>query len=396
MTAAIEENIFWVGVNDRETLLFEELWPLPHGISYNAYLICDEKNALIDTVKKNFSGEFEAHLCALLKNGRKLDYLVINHIEPDHSGALESLLRLFPDLCVVGNEKTLALLSEFFRFPVKTHQIQDGDTLPLGKRILEFIVTPMVHWPETMMTYERTLGVLFSGDVFGSFGTHRQGIFDDEVNLDFFEDEARRYFSNVLGKYCVPLQKAFAKIERLNIRTIASTHGPVYRKDPGSIRDLYRQWGSHQTRPGVVIAYASMYENTRKMADAIARGLTEHGVREVRMHDVAHVHASLILSDIWKFRGLVLASCTYNARLFPMMDLLMTFLENHRIEKHFLGLLGSCSWANTALPALREFASKGGWKLIEPVIEAKCAPSENVLAQCARLGENMAGVLKSS
>lgn len=396
MTIPITEDIYWVGVNDRETQFFEELWPLPHGISYNAYLICDEKSALIDAVKKSFSGEFEAALRTLLKNGRKLDYLVINHIEPDHSGALGSLLRLYPDLCVVGNEKTLALLGEFYRFPVKTHLIRDGETLSLGKRTLEFVVTPMAHWPETMMTYERTSGVLFSGDVFGSFGALSGKIFDEEADLHFFEDEARRYFSNVLGKYCVPLQKAFDKIKGLNIRIVASTHGPVYRKDPGFIRDLYRRWSLHETRPGVVIVYASMYENTRRMAEAIARGLAEYGVKEVRVHDVSHAHISFILKDIWQFRGLVLASCTYNTRLFPMMDLLLTFLENHHVEKHLLGLLGSCSWANAALPVLRDFASKGKWQLMEPVIEARCSPSDEVLEQCARLSENMARMVGRS
>lgn len=390
MTIKIEEDMFWVGVNDHETQLFEELWPLPHGISYNAYLICDEKTALIDTVKKNFSDEFETQLRVLLKDGRKLDYLVINHIEPDHSGALESLLCFYPELCVVGNEKTLALLNEFFRFPVKTRLVKDGETLSLGKRTLEFFVTPMAHWPETMMTYERASRTLFSGDVFGSFGALRQGIFDDEIDLDFFKEEARRYFSNVLAKYCVPLQKAFDKIKTLKVRILASTHGPIYRKNPSFIRDLYAQWSRHETHPGVVVAYASMYDNTRKMAEAIALGLAEQGVKEVRMHNVSRVHTSFILSDIWQFRGLILASCTYNARLFPMMEFLTALLENDRVEKHVLGLLGSCSWANNAVPALCDFAKKGPWKLIDPVIEAKCAPSEKVLEACARLSENMA------
>ena len=393
MNVKIEDGIFWVGANDHETQLFEELWPLPHAISYNAFLICDEKTALIDTVKKSFSAEFESTLCALLKSGRTLDYLVINHMEPDHSGALESLLRIYPDLCIVGNEKTLDLLSGFYRFPAKTLMVQDGETLSLGKRTLEFFMTPMVHWPETMMTYERTSGMLFTGDVFGSFGVHPQGIFDDEVDPGFLEEEARRYFSNVLAKYCIPLKHALSKIDGLDLRILAPTHGPVYRKNPGFIRDLYRQWSLHETRPGVVIVYASMYENTRKMAETIAQGFTEQGVKEVRMHDVSHAHVSFILKDIYQFRGLVLASCTYNASLFPLMDHFLTMLGNLRVEKHVLGILGSCSWANMALPALRDFASKGDWKLVEPVIDAKCSATKEVLEQCLVLAKNMAPLL---
>ena len=395
MAKEIADQIYWVGVNDRESGLFEELWPLPHGISYNAYLICDEKVALIDAVKKNFFEEFVAGIRPLLPTDRKVDYLVINHIEPDHSGALESLLRLYPDLCIVGNEKTLHLLGEFYRFPVKTRLVQDRETLSLGQHTLEFFTTPMAHWPETMMTYEQRSKIIFSGDVFGSFGELPAGIFDDEVDQGLFLTEARRYFANVLGKYGAPLQKAFSKIDKLDIKVIASTHGPVYRKDPARIRDLYARWSRHETAEGVVIVYASMYENTKRMAETIARGLTENGVKEVRLFNVSHTHFSFILGDIWQFRGLVLASCTYNTKLFPLMGLLVNFLENEHIEKHLLGILGSYSWANTAITALQSFAQKGPWKLVEPVIEAQSAPSDEVLRQCYELGKNFSQALKS-
>ena len=396
MAIAVAENIFWVGVNDSETDLFEALWPLPHGISYNAYLICDEKIALIDTVKKNFFEEFTAKIRPLLPEGRKVDYLIINHIEPDHSGALESLLRLYPDLCVVGNEKTFRLLQEFYRFPVKTRLIQDRETLSLGKRTLEFFITPMVHWPETMMTYEKTSRILFPGDVFGSYGALPNGIFDDEVDPDLFTGEARRYFANVLGKYCSPLQKSFAKIERLDIGILAPAHGPVYRKDLQRIRDLYGKWSRHETEKGAVVVYASMYENTKKMAEAIAQGLTKSGIQEVRLYDISRTHLSFILSDILYFQGLILAACTYNTRLFPLMELLMTFLENDHFENHLLGLLGSHSWANTALPALGDFAKKSMWKLIEPIIEAKGSPTKEILDQCGQLGKNMGQALQKT
>jgi flavorubredoxin len=395
MAVPVIEDIFWVGVNDRKTDLFEALWPLPHGISYNAYLIRDEKTALVDAVKKNYSDEFAEDLRALLGNGQKIDYLIINHIEPDHSGAIDSLLSRYPDLCVVGNEKTLHLLKEFYRFPVKTLLVKDRETLSLGKHTLEFFVTPMVHWPETMMTYDQTSKTLFSGDVFGGFGTLENGIFDDEVNLGFFAEETRRYFSNVLAKYSVPFQKALSKIEKLETNAIAPAHGPVYRKDPKFIRDLYGRWSRQETEKGAVIVYASMYENTKKMAEAVARGLAENGVKEIRLHDVSRTHLSFILSDIWRFRALVLAACTYNMRLFPTMELLMNFLENDHVENHLLGLIGSYSWANTALPALRDFAKKGSWQFVEPYVEALCAPTPEVLKACQDLGKNVAQNLNS-
>jgi flavorubredoxin len=259
MAIAVTEDIFWVGVNDHKTELFEELWPLPHGVSYNAFLIRDEKTALIDAVKKEFFDEFLKQIQPLLENGRKIDYLIINHIEPDHSGALEPLTRLFPDMCIVGNEKTLQLLRDFYHVPNKTQLILENQNLCLGKHTLRFFLAPMIHWPETMLTYEERTQTLFTGDFLGGFGALSDGIFDDEVDLDFHIGETRRYFSNIIGKYCPMVQKAFAKLEGLPIKIVASTHGPIYRKDPKRIMDLYSDWSHYRTEKGAVIVYASMY-----------------------------------------------------------------------------------------------------------------------------------------
>jgi flavorubredoxin len=395
MTVVIADDIYWVGVNDHQTELFEELWPLPHGVSYNAYLILDEKTALIDTVKKSFSDEFLKSLQPLLTNGRKIDYLIINHIEPDHSGAIEFLTQRFPEMCIVGNEKTIGFLQGFYKVPNKTRVIKDKETLSLGRHTLEFFLTPMVHWPETMMTYEQTTQTLFSGDIFGGFGALKKGIFDDEVDMDLFIDETRRYFSNIIGKYCSMAQKAFVSLEGLPVKTIASTHGPIYRKDPKRIMDLYSGWSRYQTEKGVVIVYASMYENTKKMAKAVAQGLTENGIEKVALLNISRTHISFIINEIWRYQGLIIGSCTYNTRLFPMMELLLSVLENDRIQNHLLGLFGSYSWSGGALSALRDFAQKGTWKLIEPVVEAKCAPAKDVLAQCYALGKNFTQALKS-
>ncbi len=394
MATAITDDIFWVGVNDRETDLFEALWPLPHGISYNAYLIRDQKTALIDTVKKDYGENFIREIQSVLSGGPKIDYLIINHIEPDHSGAIEFLIRRYPEMCVVGNEKTLRLLNGFYKVPNRTLIVKDRETLCLGNHTLEFVLTPMVHWPETMMTYEQKTQILFSGDVFGGFGVLQKGLFDDEVDLDHYIEETRRYFTNVIGKYAGRVQKALAKLEALPVKILASAHGPVYRKDPKKIMELYAQWSRYETEKGVVIAYASMYGHTKTMAETIAHSLTDHGVEKIKLLDVSHTHISFIINDIWRYQGLILGSCTYNTALFPMMELLLSVLDNYHVQNHLLGLFGSYSWGGGALSALKKFAEKGAWKVIEPAIEAQCAPSKEVLKQCRELGRAFAQALR--
>lgn len=393
MVTAVTKDVFWVGVNDSGTELFEALWPLPHGISYNAYLVRDKKTALIDTVKKDYGDAFLREIRSVLSDGHKIDYLVINHIEPDHSGAIDFLTRHFPEMIIVGNEKTAGLLNGFYKVPNQTLVIKDQDTLCLGDHTLQFVLTPMVHWPETMMTYEQKTQTLFSGDVFGGFGMLQNGIFDDEADLDLCAEETRRYFSNVIGKYSGMVQKAFAKLAALPINILAPTHGPVYRKDPKRIMDLYSKWSRYETEKGVVIVYASMYGHTKIMAETVARGLSENGLQEIKIYDVSHTHMSFIINDIWRCRGLVLGSCTYNTMLFPMMELLLSTLDNYHIQNHTLGLFGSYSWGGGALSALKKFAEKGAWKVIEPLPEAKCAPADEVLAQCYLLGKNLAATL---
>ena len=262
-------DIHWIGVNDRETDLFEAQWPLPEGVSYNSYLIRAGKTALIDTVKKTHLTQFLKKLKSLVAGGReKVDYLIINHMEPDHSGAVPVLKQLFPEMTIVGNKKTLELVKDFYGIEVGTMTIADGDVLDLGGHVLRFILTPMVHWPETMMTYDETSQVLFSGDAFGSFKTLDGGLFDDEINIARYDDEILRYFSNIVGKYSPMVQKAMARLQGIDIGVVASTHGPVWRKAPNYILDRYDLWSRYMAEPGVVVAYASMYGSTLEMAEA--------------------------------------------------------------------------------------------------------------------------------
>jgi flavorubredoxin len=390
MKIPLTEDIFWIGVNDLETELFEALWPLPKGISYNSYLICDKKTALIDAVKSNFSDDLIVSLQTTLAHDKPIDYLIINHIEPDHSGAIGPLSTLFPNMCIVGNEKTIGLLKGFYNVTNPVKIITENETISLGHHTLEFFMTPMAHWPETMLTYERTTQTLFSGDVFGGFGALPGGIFDDEIDINAFTPEIRRYFTNVIGKYCLPVQKALEKIKPLSIKILASTHGPVYRKAPERIISLYSSLSRQETKPGAVIVYASMYGHTEKMAEAVGKGLTENGVRETQLFDVSKTHASFLLSEIWINKGLILGSCSYNGKIFPTMDGLLNLLENTGLRGHSLGLFGSFSWSSSPLNRLKDFAKKTSFKLIEPSPEAKCSPTNDVLKACHTLGQNLA------
>jgi flavorubredoxin len=330
----------------------------------------------------------------LLEGRKRVDYLIINHMEPDHSGAIKILLQRFPDIQIVGNKKTMGFLEGFYGITENLKVIDDGDVLDLGKHKLTFYLTPMVHWPETMMTYDTREKILFSGDAFGGFGTLDGGIFDDEVNITFYEDEIRRYFSNIIGKYSRTVLRAINKLSDLEIRTVASTHGPIWRKNPGRIIEDYRRWSNHETEEGVVIVYGSMYGNTERMADKIARGLSDEGIECIRAFNVSKVHISYIINDIWRFKGVILGSCTYNTGLFPPMDNLVHALENRSMQNRVLGIFGSYSWSGGGVKALTEFGKKGKWKLVSPTIEVQYAPKEDDIEQCVLLAKNMAKEVK--
>ena len=385
----VTDDITWVGVNDYDTDLFEAIWPLPRGVSYNAYLIDDEKVALMDTVKAGFTSGLLDTLNRHL-GGRPVDYLVINHMEPDHSGAVAILRRMCPDMRIVGNAKTAGFLKEFYGITEGVHEVADGDTLELGRHKLEFHLTPMVHWPETMMTYDRPDKVLFSGDAFGGFGALPGGIFDDEVDTANFMDETLRYFSNIIGKYCRTTQKAIAKLADLDIGIVAPTHGPVWRAEPRRIIELYERWSRQETEPGVVIVYGSMYGNTETMAHAVARELAERGVEKVRVHNVSRTHASFIINDIWRFNGFVFAGPTYNTSLFPLMDDFLRLIVNMPLTDRHVGIVGTQSWSGGGVKAIREYAETAKWNVVEPVVEAKCSPTEDDLDACRQLGANLA------
>jgi flavorubredoxin len=391
----INDQVSWIGVNDHDTGLFEELWPMPHGITYNSYLIRDERTALIDTVKGSFSAGYVERIKKLLGDGSKIDYLIINHIEPDHSGAIKVLLEVFPGIQIVGNKKTAGLLADFYGITENLRIVEDGDELNLGRYTLKFLLTPMVHWPETMMTYEPSQGLLFSGDAFGGFSALDDGIFDDDINdLPYYEEEILRYFTNVLGKYSLMVQKALSRLQELEIRLIAPSHGPVWRKDPHRIIRLYDRWSRHEADEGVTIVYASMYGNTGEMMEAVARSLSREHVGGLVTHNLSRSHISHIIADVWKHKALVLGTPTYNTMPFPLMDHFMRVMENKGLKDRIMGIFGSYGWVGGALKELTDFGQRMKWELIGPVVEAKCAPSEENLAACEQLGKNIASRLR--
>jgi flavorubredoxin len=393
---ALGRDVFWIGVNDRETDLFEALWPLPHGVSYNSYLVLDEKTALVDTVKKSYFDEYLARVRSVLPEGKKIDYLIINHIEPDHSGCLKSILREFPGITLVGNRWTLQFLAQYHGITEQARLVADGDVVDLGGRKLHLALTPMVHWPETMMTFEPEEKILFTGDVFGGYGALEGSIFDDEMDATARQDETRRYFANVLGKYSSMIRKALARVEKTGAKVLAPSHGPVWRGDPGRVFGWYDRWSSHEAEEGAVVVYGSMYENTKKMAEAVESGLAGGGAESIAVHDASRSHLSYILSDVWRYRGVALGSATYNTKLFPLVGSLVSLLREKGLAKRSLGIFGSYGWSGGAVKELRAFADDSGWNLVEPVVEVKGAPTKETLAACGLLGRRLAEAGKSS
>lgn len=343
LNTEITNGIYYVGVNDRQKHKFENMLPLPYGISYNSYLIVDEKVALIDAVDITFGDIFIEKIQSQIKD-RPIDYLVINHMEPDHSGSISLIRKYYPNVTLVGNKKTLEMVNGYYGIDDNTLEIKDTETLSLGRHKLTFYLTPMVHWPETMMTFDETEKVLFSGDAFGAFGTLDGGVMDTEINLDKYWEEMYRYYANIVGKYGSPVQKALQKLTPVDIQIICATHGPVWKQHASKAVDIYDQLSRYEGKEGAVIVYGSMYGNTERMAEAIAQGLVQSGIKNVILHNVSKSDVSIILRDIFKYRGLVIGSPTYCNDLHPEIHSLLTKIELRQVKRRDFAFFGSYSW----------------------------------------------------
>jgi flavorubredoxin len=391
----VTDRVHWIGVNDRETTLFENFWPLDKGVAYNSYLINDEKIALIDTVKFNKTDQFLSKIREIIGD-KKIDYLIVNHMEPDHSGSMHAVIAAYPDIKIVGNKKTFEFLNNFYGITENWYEIKEGDELDLGYHKLTFFITPMIHWPETMMTYDKTDKMLFSMDAFGGFGSLDGGIFDDEVNIEVYEDEIRRYYSNIVSNYSVMVQKALKRLSGIEIKTIMSTHGPIWRSNPQIIIDYYDKWSRYEAEEGVVIVYGTMYGNTAKMADYLARIISENGVKNIRVYDASKTHLSYIISDIWRFKGVILGSCAYNTHLFPPMESVINKIEHSGLKNRFLSIFGCKSWSGGGVNNLNAFADRVKWEKIGPSVEATCSPKESEFSVLLKIGEDMARAVKNN
>lgn len=353
----IKEDLYWVGVNDRRIALFENVYPVPQGVSYNSYLLLDEKTVLFDTVDRAASGAFLENVEGVLA-GRGLDYVVVNHMEPDHCATLGEVVRRYPDVKIICNAKTVGLIKQFFDFDIDSRAVvvKEMDTLSCGRHELTFVMAPMVHWPEVMVTYDKTDKILFSADAFGGFGALNGNIFADEVDFEKdYLDEYRRYYTNIVGKYGPQVQALLKKASGLSISLVCPLHGFVWRKGIETLIEKYQAWSSYTPEEkGVVIAFASVYGNTEQTVDILAGKLAERGIKGIGMYDVSKTHPSYIISEVFRRSHLVLASITYNNGIFCNMEHLLSDLKAHNVQNRTVALIQNGSWAPVSAKQMEE------------------------------------------
>ena len=353
----VTEDIVWVGASDRRLALFENIFPIPRGVSYNSYVLLDEKTVLLDTVDASVAGQFFENLEHVL-DGRKLDYLIVNHMEPDHCAMIGDLVRRYPEVQVVGNTKTFGMIKQFFGtdFAERAVTVKEGDTLATGAHTLHFVMAPMVHWLEVMVTYDEKDKVLFAADGFGTFGALNGNIFADEVDFDRdWLDDARRYYTNIVGKYGASVQALLKKASGLEIAVICPLHGPIWRENLGYILEKYQKWSTYEAEDqAVVILYATMYGNTASAADALAGRLAAKGVKKIAVYDVSNTHVSELISEIFRASHVVFAAPTYNGGIYPVMENLLADMKALAVQNKTVALMENGTWAPTTAKQMRE------------------------------------------
>ncbi|WP_315066055.1 FprA family A-type flavoprotein [uncultured Clostridium sp.] len=352
----ITEDLYWVGGNDRRLALFENVHPIPRGVSYNSYLLLDEKTVLFDTVDWSICRQFLENIKGVLEN-RDLDYMVINHMEPDHAACIEEIVLRYPNVKIVCTEKAFMFMHQFgFNIDDNVIKVKEGDTMSFGKHTVAFVSAPMVHWPEAMVTYDTTNGVLFSADAFGSFGALDGKMFNDEVNFDRdWIDDARRYYTNIVGKYGPHVQALLKKASTIEIKTICPLHGPVWRNDFGYFLDKYDKWSSYEPEEkGVMIVYGTMYGSTEAAANDLATRLVKKGMTNVVMYDASKTHVSYLISETFKYSHVVLASVTYNLKIYPPILNYIMDMKALNLQKRTFALIENGSWAPQSAKLMSE------------------------------------------
>ena len=387
----IKDDLFWVGGTDRRLALFENAFPIPRGVSYNSYVLMDEKTVLFDTVDKAVSQQLFENLEAVLK-GRGLDYVVVNHMEPDHCATLGEVAARYPDAKVVCNAKTVSIIKQFYDFDIDSRAlvVKEGDTLSTGRHSLTFVMAPMVHWPEVMVTYDTTDKILFSADAFGTFGAMNGNLYADEVNFERdWLDDARRYYTNIVGKFGPSVQALLKKAAGLEIAMICPLHGPVWRDNISWYVDKYLTWSSYQPEEkAVMIAYGSIYGHTENAANILACRLADKGVKNIVMYDVSNTHPSYLIAEAFRCSHLVLASVTYNGGLFSYMEHFLSELKAHGLQGRTVALVENGSWGVLAGKLMGEALS--GMKnmhVLENKVTVKSALKEGQEAELEALAQ---------
>ncbi len=387
----VTEDLYWVGGNDKRLNLFENIHPIPRGTSYNSYVLLDEKTVLVDTVDWSVSRQFVENVEYVLA-GRELDYLIINHMEPDHGASIEEILMRYPGVQIVCTAKAAVMMKQFGFRAENVMEVGEGDTLSFGKHQAMFVTAPMVHWPEAMVTFDTTSGVLFSADAFGSFGSLDGKLFADEVDFERdWLDDARRYYTNIVGKYGPQVQKLLKKAAGLDIKYICPLHGPVWRENLGFILDKYQKWSGYEPEEkGVMIAYASMYGNTESAANILAAMLCERGMTNIVLHDVSVSHVSYLISDAFKYSHMALLSVTYNLGVFPPMQNFIDDMKALNLQNRTAAVIGSGTWAPQAGPSMvKQLEEIKGMTVLEDRMTVLSSLNEATYEQLSKVADSI-------
>jgi len=390
-------DVFWIGLNDRTTDLFEGIWPVSDaGVTYNSYVIRGEKNVIVDLAKGFKTDEYFELLDSIVPLG-KIDYIVINHMEPDHTGAIRALSRIPQKCTLLATEKAREMLAAYYGITENLRTVADGEELPIGSKTLRFLHTPFVHWPETMVTYDVTDRILFSCDAFGGYGTLPGTTFEDQVpDLRFYERESLRYYVNIVAKFSTPTLAAIAKLAAVPVQIIAPSHGLVWRRDPGRIVELYRKWaalarGGGET--GVTLVYGSMYGNTEKMMNAVAQGISRSGL-PVEIFDAARTHSSYILPALWTYRGVMVGAPTYEGSLFPPVAQALDMAVLKRVVNKKAAIFGSYGWSKGGMAAFQKLVEPLKWDVTD-ILEFRGGPTAELLKKGEEFGERFAATVKT-
>ena len=387
----IAEDVIYVGASDRRLALFENVYPIERGVSYNSYVVLDESTVLLDTADHSVSREFLENVEAAL-GGRSLDWLIVNHMEPDHCSVIAEIVLRYPDVKIVGNQKTIQMIKQFFSFDVdsRAHIVKDGDTLTTGKHTFAFVFAPMVHWPEVMVTFDTSNGFLFSADAFGTFGALAGNIYADELDFEKeWLDDARRYYINIVGKYGVQVMNTLKKAATLPIKMILPLHGPIWRENIGWFISKYQTWASYTPEEkGLLIIYSTIYGDTANAVDVLAAAAAERGVRNIHMYDASKTDVSVLVSECFRYSTIVFASPTYNAEIFPKIEMLLSELRAHAFQKRDAAVIENGTWALSAGKKMSEIlGSMKEINIIAPVLSIKSSLKEDQMGAIKEMAD---------